>query len=153
MCYEKVRLALGWVKSSLTQKIEGSSHHFIWRGLNNRVQALLSHATLPERSEGPQKVTLGMYTNPLPTLVFNDVPSSPAPSNPNKTKHNTFGLCGHIQITEGDGATLDGVTPRALISGSPPLDKIPEQTLKDKPRGLMTHLSYLVCPTLQSNKT
>lgn len=66
VCYEKVRLALGWVKSSLTQKIEGSSHHFIWRGLNNRVQALLSHATLPERSEGPQKVTLGMYTTPFP---------------------------------------------------------------------------------------
>lgn len=68
VCYEKVRIALGWVKSSQTHEIEGSCHHFIWHGPIYSVRSLFSHDTLPETSEGPQKLTLPMH--PLPPSFF-----------------------------------------------------------------------------------
>ena len=55
MHYEKVRMALGGVKSRQMHKTGGSSHHFICHRPIYSVLSLFSHDMSPEMSEGPQK--------------------------------------------------------------------------------------------------
>ena len=85
MHYEKVRMALGGVKSRQMHKTGGSSHHFVIG--QSTVSYPCSIMTCHQRCQRAHRSNTPHAQEPSPTLTFNDLAPLPAPPTPAKTQH------------------------------------------------------------------